>query len=115
MKKNEFMEHESISWNEVRKGQWEKILYKDEVQGTYARILKFAPGFITGQKPMVHVFDECIYILEGNAANVKNPEEIFTTGMYAVFPKGTEHGPFVTPEGAMWIEFRHFPMDDKKM
>jgi len=107
----EFKSHETLPWTEVegfdQPGIDEKILYQDEKQGTYARLLKLAPGFKSGDTPLKHDFDEVVWVLDGYSVN-PNTGNRYTPGMYAVFPAGTEHGPFFYPEGALFIEFRHY-------
>lgn len=104
----EFSDPEHLPWSQIGSGAWEKILYRDEMGGSYVRMLRFAPGFITSEQPMVHDFDEVVHILDGGVANVNRPEERYTRGMYAVFPARTEHGPFISEGGALFIEFRHY-------
>lgn len=108
---SQFKSHENLPWTEVdgfdQPGIQEKILYRDEKQGTYVRLLELAPGFKTGDKPLKHDFDEVVWILKGYSVN-PNTGDHNTTGMYAFSPAGTEHGPFYYPEGALFIEFRHY-------
>ena len=101
----------NLPWSDVegfeRPGIKEKILYRDEKQGTYARLLKIEPGFETGSKTLKHDFDEIVWILNGYSLNPRTGDRN-DTGMFAVFPAGMEHGPFSYPEGALFLEFRHY-------
>jgi hypothetical protein len=55
---------------------------------------------------MVHEWDELVYVLQGGQTNTRTGTE-WHQGMFSVFPKGTEHGPFKTGEGIISIEFRY--------
>ena len=108
---SEFQAHETLPWTEVKgfdmPGIYEKILYRDEKQGTYVRILRMAPGFRSGDKPLKHDFDEFVWVVSGYSVNPRTGHQN-TAGMHAVFPAGMEHGPFEYPEGAVFLEFRHY-------
>jgi hypothetical protein len=110
-KDSEYQAHETLPWRDVegfdKPGIQEKILYRDEKQGTYVRLLKIAPGFQTGDTPLKHDFDEFVWVLQGYAVNPRTGHQN-ATGMHAVFPAGLEHGPFFYPEGAVFLEFRHY-------
>ena len=107
----EFKFPESISeWKpapHLPPGVDEIILYRDENSGTYARILRIAPGFPGGDKPLKHDFDEVVYIVQGGVVDVTTNKP-YQAGMFASFPAGLEHGPLAAPVGAVFIEFRHY-------
>lgn len=107
----EFKSHDHLPWTEVagfdQPGIEEKILYRDKRHGTYARLLRLAPGFKSGDKPLKHEFDETVWILDGYSINGRTGDRS-EARMFAVFPAGMEHGPFIYPEGALFLEFRHY-------
>jgi uncharacterized RmlC-like cupin family protein len=88
-------------------GATEQILYRDQTSGTYVRLLRMPPNFKSGDRPLQHDFDEVVYVLEGTwedlTSGVRRPP-----GTVAVFPAGVPHGPFAYPEGALFIEVRHY-------
>jgi hypothetical protein len=47
------------------KGCRQAILYRDPEQGTYLRMLRVEPGVDGGASPMVHDFDETVFIYAG--------------------------------------------------
>lgn len=108
----EFKSPEGMQWLKVggfsQDGIFEKIIYRDERQGTYVRLLRLDPGFQSGEKPLKHDFDEVVWVLEGYSINGISGDRN-DKGMFAVFPAGLEHGPFKYPEGALFLEFRHYP------
>ena len=113
----EFKSPESVSnWKPIPNfpaGAEEIILYRDEDSGTYARLLRLAPGFTGTDKPLKHDFDEVVYIVQGGIVDrlAKKP---YPAGFYAFFPEGLEHGPLDAPVGAIFIEFRHYKAKGKK-
>ncbi len=88
-------------------GATEQILYRDATTGTYVRLLRMPPRFKSGDQPLQHDFDEIVYALEGTwedlASGARRP-----AGTVAVFPAGVPHGPFAYPDGALFIEVRHY-------
>ena len=97
---------DEMKWEKVKDKVWEKILWKDEASGTYARLVKSDAG-CKGEETLCHECDELVYVLQGQQVNLKNGK-IWHQGMMSVFPAGTEHGPFATEEGITCIEFRYF-------
>lgn len=97
---------DEIKWTKVEDKIWEKILWKDETTGSYARLVRTEAGF-RGEKTLIHDCDEVVYVLHGQIVNV-NTGKIWHQGTFCLFPAGTEHGPFATEEGIFLIEFRHF-------
>jgi len=103
----EFFDTERIPWVPIRgvKGQWEKILSRDEETGSYTRMLKFEPGCETFES-LTHEFWEEVYIISGSLTDKAKSQE-FTAGMYACRPPGMRHGPYVAPNGCITIEMRY--------
>ena len=100
-------------------GASEIIFYRDEDSGTYARMFRFPVGFgegvpyKEGEGGFSHdEFDEVVYIASGGLIN-KRLGYRYQPGMVAVFPKGTAHGPFLTPFGILTLEFRHYCKKNK--
>lgn len=90
----------------AKPGAVERILYRDPVTGSYARMLDMPPGMVSGSAPLAHDFDEIVFVVSGRWVNQTDGSE-HGPGTIAVFPKGAEHGPFEYPEGARFLEFRH--------
>ncbi len=92
---------------ELPKGVKETILYCDEKTGTYSRLLRYEPGYEGLDEPMLHDFDEVVYIAEGTAYN-KRLGITYEAGSVAVFPAGTYHGPLGSLTGGLLVEFRYY-------
>jgi hypothetical protein len=90
-----------------RPGATEQILYRDESTGTYVRLLRMPPNFQSGEQPLEHDFDEVVYVLEGTWHDLTSGARR-AAGTVAVFPAGVPHGPFAYPEGAVFVEVRHY-------
>ncbi len=107
----EFFDTDTIPWNKIADGIYEKILSKDEETGAYTRLLKFEPG---AEIPNVltHDFFEEVYIVKGVLID-KRLNKTFTEGMYAFRNPGMEHGPFVSPTGCITFEIRYYGMKGK--
>jgi hypothetical protein len=86
------------------------IVYRDERSGTYCRVLSLPEGFTGGTEPLAHDCDEIVFIASGTLINTRSGRK-YGPGSIAVFPAGTRHGPFTAPDGALTIEFRHYPRD----
>lgn len=89
-------------------GGSEAIIYKDKTIGTYCRVLSLPKGFKGGTEPLAHDCDEIVFIVSGKMINTCSGHE-YGPGTVAVFPAGNKHGPMAAPDGAMTIEFRHYP------
>jgi len=89
------------------KGVQEAILYRDEKTGTYSRLLRYEPGYKGLTSPMVHDFDEVVYVAQGTAYNPRLGIT-YEAGSVAVFPAGTYHGPLDSPTGGILVEFRYY-------
>jgi len=103
--KREAVYADELKWEKVQDKVYEKILWKDEKSGTYARLIRVDAGF-RGEKPLSHEFDELVYVLQGQVENIQNGK-IWHQGMFCFFPAGVEHGPLTTEEGCLSIEFRY--------
>jgi hypothetical protein len=88
-------------------GATEQILYRDPTSGTYVRLLRMPPNFRSGHQPLEHEFDEVVYVLEGTWEDLTSGARR-GAGTVAVFPAGVLHGPFAYPEGALFVEVRHY-------
>lgn len=105
-----FVDPELVSWRVAvgyaNPGAEEKILYDDEATGTYVRLLRWPAGFVTGDEPLRHDdFDEFAWLLEGASVSLASGER-YEAGTFCVVPRGTLHGPFTAPEGALLLEMR---------
>lgn len=107
----EFSAHEVVPWMEAKgyaaPGAVEKVLYQDAHDGSYVRLIKMPRGFKSGDEPITHDFDEVIWVLEGYCVNARTGERS-EVGSFAAIPAGMNHGPFLYPEGGLFIEFRHY-------
>ena len=88
-------------------GASEQILYRDATTGTYVRLLRMPADFRSGDQPLQHTFDEVVYVLESTWVDLTSGARR-GAGTVAVFPAGTPHGPFAYPEGALFLEVRHY-------
>jgi|BEDMetMinimDraft_2_1075160.scaffolds.fasta_scaffold03076_1 hypothetical protein len=103
----EFFDTSSLEWNRLGEKVYEKILSKDEETGSYTRLLKFEPGGKI-EKQQEHPFFEEVYIIEGTLTDL-SLNKTFSKGMYAFRNPGMKHGPYVSIDGCLTIEFRYFP------
>lgn len=109
-KELEFFDGESVEWTQCE-GKVptlkERILVRDDEDGTVSRLLKFEPGTDTSPNGILeHDCWEEVYILEGSITDLRL-NQTFTKGMYACRPPGMKHGPWVTKEGCMTFEVRY--------
>ena len=85
----------------------ERILVRDEENGTVSRLLRFEPGTDTSPNGILkHDFWEEVYILEGSIKDTRL-NQTFSKGMYACRPPGMPHGPWVSQEGCTTFEVRY--------
>ena len=86
----------------------ERVLARDDENGTATRILRLAPNCDTSPNGVqVHDFWEEVYILEGEMTDLRLGKT-FGPGDYACRPPGMEHGPWTAgPEGALTFEVRY--------
>lgn len=103
----EFFAADTVGWDPVdgQKGLSERILVGKGNAGDHTRMLRFAPGTVTGET-LTHDFWEEVWILEGAIRDLRLGEE-FTAGMYACRPPGMEHGPWESPNGCVTFEVRY--------
>ena len=110
-KEREFISPEKeLEWVPVKtlpEGAKECLLYRDEDSGSYSRLISFEPGFRGTEDPLLHDFDEVVYIVSGGAVN-ERLGCYYPAGTVAVFPAGVKHGPLHYPVGGVVIEFRHY-------
>jgi len=84
----------------------EKILHKDAKTHAYSRLIKTSIGF-SGEKMLVHDFDEFVYIIRGGMINKRNGN-VYPIHSIGYFSLGMGHGPFETPVGDINLEFRYY-------
>lgn len=91
-----------------RTGLLEEILLAGAHEAGYVtRLLRFPPGCDTSPNGVLtHEVWEEVWIVEGSITDLRLGET-FTAGMYACRPPGMEHGPWVSPEGAVTFEIRY--------
>ncbi len=91
-------------------GVMQKVLARDPTSGSATRLLKVEPRADTGV--FVHEHWEEVYLLEGS---YKMGEEFHPAGTYTCKGPGVHHGPFLTNDGYLCLEFRDFhgPSMDK--
>jgi hypothetical protein len=85
----------------------ELTLANDPATGDHTRLLRFEPG--TDSAPngtLTHDFWEEVFIIEGDLTDTRLDQR-FTAGMYACRPPGMPHGPWVSSEGVLMVEFRY--------
>jgi hypothetical protein len=98
------------SWTPVPgcDGLSEMTLARDDVTGSYTRLLKFEPGTDTSPLGLQrHDFWEEIWIVSG-AIHDLGMDRTFRAGMYACRPPGMPHGPWRAPDGCITFEVRTF-------
>lgn len=101
----EFFDPTGLSWQRPEgypEGAEQLIITEDE-EGSFTRLMRFAPGF-EGTSTLVHDCWEEVYIIEGEL--LANGER-YTKGMVAVRPPGMPHGPFSSPNGALMFEVHY--------
>jgi hypothetical protein len=81
----------------------EKILMQDAGSGSHTRLVRAQPG--VDPEVYAHAFSEEAYILLGG---YQAGEEYHPAGTYTCLPPGTRHGPFVSTEGYLVLQFRYY-------
>lgn len=108
----EFFSPDHLPWQRADanvEGLYEKILSRDPETGDYTRLLRFEPGTdTTPNGVLTHEFWEEVWIVEGSLTDLRL-NQTFTAGMYACRPPGMQHGPWVSPNGCVTFEVRHYP------
>ena len=96
-----------LAWRQVAAeapvGVGQKILARDARTGSVTRLIKVEPH--VDQGIFVHEHWEEVYVLEGSK---KIGEEFHPAGTYTCKPPGIEHGPILTAEGFLSVEFRDY-------
>lgn len=87
----------------AREGISQKYLAHDQESGSHTRLLRVDPRADTGI--FVHDFCEEVYLLEGS---YRAGEEFHPTGTYTCKPPDIKHGPFLTEDGYLGLEFRDY-------
>ncbi len=109
-KELEFYDGAAVEWTQCEGKVLtlkERILVRDEENGTVTRLLRFEPGTDTSPNGILkHDFWEEVYILEGSIKDLRL-NQTFSKGMYACRPPGMPHGPWVTKEGCTTFEVRY--------
>jgi hypothetical protein len=103
----EFFDVEHLPWEPIdgQAGMSERILAGRRDSDDHSRMLRFAPGTVTGQT-LTHDFWEEVWIIEGSIRDLRL-NEVFTAGMYACRPPGMPHGPWESPDGCTTFEVRY--------
>ena len=100
-----------LTWQQVADGApsgvMQKILAQDPERGSITRLVKVESG--VDQGIFVHEHWEEVYVLEGSK---KIGDEFHLAGTYTCKPPGIEHGPIITDEGFLSIEFRDYHRAD---
>ena len=102
-----------LTWQQVADGApagvMQKILARDPERGSITRLVKVEAG--VDQGIFVHEHWEEVYVLEGSK---KIGDEYHPAGTYTCKPPDIEHGPIITDEGFLSIEFRDYHRADMK-
>lgn len=106
-----FRPHTDLGWQPAdgyaQPGAEEKILFR-QPDGAYARLLRWPPGFVTGNEPLSHPdVDEFAWVVSGMSRSLTSGVEA-TRGMFCAVEAGVDHGPFESPDGVLLLEVR-FP------
>jgi hypothetical protein len=102
-------EENNIEWSPVEgypDGIHEKVLYRDEEDGSHSRLIRVEAGIET-EEPFEHDFFEEVFVLEGWMIDHRLDKE-YGTGYYAMHPPGMIHGPFSFPVGLLAFEARYY-------
>lgn len=87
---------------------YERILAMDDESGDLTRLANWEPGGDSNPLGVqAHPLWEELYILEGSMAEL-TLGETFSKGFYACRPPGMRHGPWVSEEGCITFEIRHY-------
>lgn len=98
-------------WEQVpgaAKGVMQKILATDPITGSITRLGKVEPQ-VEQNQTWVHDHWEEVHILEGSK---KIGEEFHPVGTYTCKPPQVEHGPVLTEDGFVQIEFMDYHRAD---
>ena len=85
----------------------------DEVNktGVRTRLIRFKPGSFNTEV-FVHDYWEEVYMISGSITlgndNPENPKITTHSPAYACRPPGTNHGPFRSDEGCMFLEIQYY-------
>ena len=83
-------------------------LDEEAKRGARTRLVKFAPGACT-TNPLVHDYWEEVVLLQGKltltAGAAQGADAALT---YSCRPPGTPHGPFLSEEGCILLEFQYY-------
>ena len=76
--------------------------------GAPTRLVRFAPGTFTTD-PLVHDYWEEVILLQGRLAPRPEAAQGSDTALtYSCRPPGTPHGPFVSSDGCILLEFQYY-------
>ena len=85
----------------------------DEINkiGVRTRLIRFKPGSFNTEV-FVHDYWEEVYMISGSITlgndNPGNPKITTQSPAYACRPPGTNHGPFRSDEGCMFLEIQYY-------
>jgi hypothetical protein len=103
----EFFNVESVPWEPVSPGVWERVLARDDGGVGLTRMLRWDPSFdSSAQGPAVHEYVEEVLILEGGMHDL-TLQRGFGAGDYASRPPGMVHGPWTSEQGCVMLEVRY--------
>lgn len=76
--------------------------------GARTRLIKFSPGAFT-TNALVHDYWEEVVLLRGKLTlRAGAPQSGSTALTYSCRPPGTPHGPFISDEGCILLEFQYY-------
>ena len=101
----EFFASGEVAWTDAGGGISEKILSRDDHDGTLTRLARWAPGTTSGDEIIRHEYVEEVYLLEGELTDL-TLQRTFHPGDYACRPPGMPHGPYTTGTGCVMLEIR---------
>ena len=109
----EFFDTEPIPWKPIEgsPGQYEKILSRDPVTGSFTRLIMSQPDLDASirhykspqGKVLCHKEWEEVFIVRGTLIDMAN-NKTYRAGYYACRPPGMKHGPFFHPTGTVSFE-----------
>lgn len=100
----EFFSTGELGWSGA--GITEKVLSRDDADGTLTRLARWAPGTTSGTEVIRHEYVEEVYLLEGELTDL-TLGQTFRPGDYACRPPGMPHGPYTTAAGCTMLEIRY--------
>lgn len=75
--------------------------------GRRTRLVRFAPGTQT-QGTLVHDYCEESYLVSGSLEVAGDPASRIEAPAYVFRRPGTQHGPFLSPDGCVMLEIQYY-------